>query len=94
MWLASTRTNRQKKILHNPSFIHLLKGAPASEKKYAVSFFFNASLTELTDYVIRHISKYSKIMSLLSSNSAGFCPNSVSFRYQKPQGLCVVFFLH
>ena len=61
------------------------------KKICGVVFFFNASLTELTDYIIRHISKYSNIMSSLSSNSAGFCPKSAS---QKPQGLCAVGFLH
>ena len=56
----------------------ITKGAPASEKNIRCRFFFNTSLAELTDYVIRHISKYSNIMSSLSSNSAGFCPNSAS----------------
>ena len=77
---------------------HQTQGGTSIWKKYAVSFFFNASLTELTDYIIRHISKYSNIMSSLSSYSAaisaGFCPNSASFHRQKSQGSCAVGFLH
>ena len=57
-------------------------------------FFFNTSLTELTDYVIRHFfSKYSNIMSSLSSNSSEFCPNPASLSSSEASGIvCGRFF--
>ena len=39
-----------------------LQGALALENACGVVFFFQASLVELTNYVIRHISKYSNTM--------------------------------
>ena len=39
------------------------KGALASKKNMQCQFFSKASLAGLTNYVIRHISKYGKIMS-------------------------------
>ena len=59
-------------------------------KKISVFFF----LTPRTDYVIRHISKYSNICHHCYQILLDFVQTLLSDRHQKPQGLCAVGFLH